>query len=131
VTLGRQRRGRDFEHQYRRKPARCQPTTVSGFTICSARARETRYFAGASRTTDQDDSVAVWAVSSSGRLAKREDFDRNLSTALEEDMGCGNQGQEKRNQAIIISPRGTAARWHMQAVDFTLRSGNGNRQATS
>ena len=33
LTLGRPPRGRDRQRQYRRKPARCHPTTVSGFTI--------------------------------------------------------------------------------------------------
>jgi len=35
-------------------------------------------------------------------LPKREDFDSNISTALEEDTGRGNQGQENRNHGIII-----------------------------
>ena len=48
-------------------------------------------------------------------LAKREDFDRNISTTLEEDTGRGNQGQEKSNHAIIISSRCSAARWHVTA----------------
>jgi hypothetical protein len=30
VILGRPPRGRDFQRQYMRKPAQCQPTTVSG-----------------------------------------------------------------------------------------------------
>jgi hypothetical protein len=33
LTLGRPPRGRDRQRQYRRKPARCHPTTVSGFTM--------------------------------------------------------------------------------------------------
>ena len=36
LILGRPPRGRDFQRQYSRKPARCQPTTVSGWTITSA-----------------------------------------------------------------------------------------------
>src|SRR5215469_5763607 len=36
VILGLPPRGRDFQRQYRRKLARCQPTTVSGLTITSA-----------------------------------------------------------------------------------------------
>src|SRR5262252_9765585 len=35
-TVGRPRRRRDFQRQYDLKPARCQRTTVSGFTIVSA-----------------------------------------------------------------------------------------------
>jgi hypothetical protein len=35
-TAGRLRRCRDFQRQYNLKPARCQPITVSGFTIVSA-----------------------------------------------------------------------------------------------
>src|SRR5262245_27620404 len=33
LTLGRPPRGLDRQRQYRRNPARCQPTTVSGLTI--------------------------------------------------------------------------------------------------
>ena len=33
LSLGRPPRGRDRQRQYRRKPDRCQPTTVSGFTM--------------------------------------------------------------------------------------------------
>ena len=33
LTLGRPPRGRDRQRPYRRKPARCHPTTVLGFTI--------------------------------------------------------------------------------------------------
>src|SRR5262252_4494277 len=36
VILGRPARGRDFQRQYRRKPARCQPPTGSGLTMTSA-----------------------------------------------------------------------------------------------
>jgi hypothetical protein len=36
VILGRPPRRRDVQRQYRRKPARCQPTTVSGLTITNA-----------------------------------------------------------------------------------------------
>src|SRR5215472_17308441 len=36
LILGRPPRGQDFQRQYSRKPARCQPTTVSGLTITSA-----------------------------------------------------------------------------------------------
>ena len=35
-TTGRPERGRDFQRQYDLNPARCQRTTVSGFTIISA-----------------------------------------------------------------------------------------------
>jgi hypothetical protein len=35
-TVGRPPRPLDFQHQYDRKPARCQRTMVSGFTIASA-----------------------------------------------------------------------------------------------
>src|SRR5215472_15642966 len=38
VIVGRPRRRRERKRQYRRKPARCQPTTVSGFTISNALA---------------------------------------------------------------------------------------------
>jgi hypothetical protein len=34
--IGRPPRLRDVQRQYRRKPARCQPTTVSGLTITNA-----------------------------------------------------------------------------------------------
>src|SRR5713226_2130941 len=33
LTFGRPPRGRDRQRQYRRKPARCHPITVSGFTM--------------------------------------------------------------------------------------------------
>src|SRR5580704_10028819 len=36
ATVGRPERGRDFQRQYDLNPARCQRTTVSGFTIVSA-----------------------------------------------------------------------------------------------
>jgi hypothetical protein len=36
VILGRPPRRRDFQRQYKRKPARCPATTVSGLTITSA-----------------------------------------------------------------------------------------------
>ena len=35
-TVGRPPRGRDFQRQYNRKPARCQRTRVSGLTIANA-----------------------------------------------------------------------------------------------
>jgi hypothetical protein len=35
-TIGRPPRRLDFQRQYNRKPARCQRTMVSGFTIASA-----------------------------------------------------------------------------------------------
>jgi hypothetical protein len=36
ATVGRPERDRDFQRQYDLNPARCQRTTVSGFTIVSA-----------------------------------------------------------------------------------------------
>src|SRR5258708_5330622 len=36
ATVGRPERGRDFQRQYDLNPARCQRTTVAGFTIVSA-----------------------------------------------------------------------------------------------
>jgi hypothetical protein len=36
ATVGRPEQGRDFQRQYDLNPARCQRTTVSGFTIVSA-----------------------------------------------------------------------------------------------
>jgi hypothetical protein len=36
ATVGRPERGHDFQRQYDLNPARCQRTTVSGFTIVSA-----------------------------------------------------------------------------------------------
>src|ERR1700721_4128674 len=36
ATVGRPERGRAFQRQYDLNPARCQRTTVSGFTIVSA-----------------------------------------------------------------------------------------------
>jgi hypothetical protein len=35
-TFGLPPRRLDFQRQYNRKPARCQPTMMSGFTIASA-----------------------------------------------------------------------------------------------
>ncbi len=39
VTFGLPPRDRDRQRQYRRNPARCQPTTVSGFTTISTSAQ--------------------------------------------------------------------------------------------
>jgi hypothetical protein len=35
-------------------------------------------------------------------LTKREDFDSDISTALEEDAGSGNQGEEKWQHGLLV-----------------------------
>jgi hypothetical protein len=41
-TVGRPPRAFDFQRQYKRKPARCHLTTVSGLTIASASPTRTK-----------------------------------------------------------------------------------------
>lgn len=57
---------------------------------------ETKSPARASRIADPEGATAAWGVSASGGdlLAKGEDFDSNVSAALDEDPGGGNQGED-------------------------------------
>ena len=49
---------------------------------------------------------------------------------LEKDANCGNQGEENRNHGVIaiIARPSDGRRTSPQAVDFTPRTGIGNRQ---
>jgi hypothetical protein len=39
-------------------------------------------------------------------LAKREDFDSHISTALEEDAGSGDQGEYESEHGLLVLTRG-------------------------
>ncbi len=70
VIFGRPPRRRDFQRQYRRKLARCQPTTVLGLTITSASRQRDQVLSKIiqkSRSRGRNGAVAV--SSSARRLA--------------------------------------------------------------
>ena len=56
------------------------------------------------RTGDLKGITAAWAVSlqHSHLLTKREDFDSDISTALEEDAGSGNQGEGGCKHGLLV-----------------------------
>ncbi len=73
ATLGRPPlRRRDFKVQNRRKPLRCQPTTVSGFTMNGTSRRSGRIrerITHNSRSADHDDSRGEVRLSAARRYS--------------------------------------------------------------
>jgi hypothetical protein len=102
LTFGRPPRGRDRHRQYRRKPARCQPTTVSGFTIAKTldqlghrcrkavqKNRSQRFKAGRGRLR----------LSTATCCRKSEDFQGNLHATAEENTDSGEQCEDQGSTA--------------------------------
>lgn len=69
LILGCPRRGWDRQRQYLRKPARCQPTTVSGFTISKTSDHRGQTRRRLSRTGGPRSSMPVAAVCVSAQPA--------------------------------------------------------------
>ena len=131
VNLGRPPHGRDFHHQYSRKPVRCQPTTVSGLTITSA-----------SRQRDQVVRKTVQKSRSRGRKGGRGRFLFSTASWLRvrgvrqqyhhvfgrrhEPRQTGRREQESRIPNIIRGPGRPSAR--QRKLLTSPPAGIGNRQ---
>ncbi len=78
--------GRDRQRQYRRKPARCHPTTVSGFTITTSVHRDHDRRSTIQNNRSRKIYCGAWtfAFQHSDLLAESEDFDRYIRAAAEE-----------------------------------------------
>ena len=98
-------RGRDFQRQYKRKPARCQPTTVSGLTITSAsfqRDQVARKTVQNRRSRGHNGGLGRFRFKTATCWRRARTSTAMSMRFLEEDAGSGNQGEDEWKHGLLV-----------------------------
>src|SRR5260370_15736288 len=98
LTLGRPRLGRDRPRQYRRKPARCHPTTVFGFTMTRTsdhRGHMYRRLVQKKRSRRFSKGRGPLSFQHGDLLPESENFERYLHASAEEDSDRSQQCEDQ------------------------------------
>ena len=109
LTFGRPPRGRDRQRQYMRKPARCHPTTVSGFTMTrtSDHRGQMRRKSGPEEPVE---TVEGWSrpfsFEDGNLLAKREYLKSGTGARANEDADCGHKCRNQvQHESTVLTSR--------------------------
>jgi hypothetical protein len=99
----------DRQRQYRRKPARCQPMMVSGFTMTRTslqRDQKPRRDVQKSRSREFNIGPGTFAFEHRDLLSEREDFKSRVGPTAEEDADHGEGGEDEfQHELTLVTQR--------------------------